>query len=334
MPNITQISTALPAFIETNGDLAIEFPEWSVEKIASKTGINQRHIAGPNEFTSDLAVSAARQLFENSNCKQKDVDFLLLVTQSPDFALPSTACLVHEELSLDTSVGAIDLNMGCSGYIYGLRFASSLIASGQAETVLLLTADTYSKYLNPKDKTVRTIFGDGATASIISNDTSSNLVGFHFGTNGKGAGSLIVPNGGLRSGNSLTEGHSTVQRNLPPHNFDLYMHGSEIFNFTLDIAGDSIVSILSKASLQFDEINHFVFHQANAFMLRHLREKLQIPKEKFPIEMAEWGNTVSSTIPMALAEMRKKGTLKSGDTCLLLGFGVGLSWAGCIFVEE
>lgn len=334
MSQIREISVALPATVETNEQLSLLFPEWSVEKIAEKTGITHRHIAGPNEFTSDLATAAAQALIHDHNIGTDAIDFVILVTQSPDFALPSTACLVHAALNLREDAGAVDVNMGCSGYIYGLRFASALIDSGQALNVLLLTSDTYSKYLNPKDKTVRTIFGDGATASLISKSESSNLKGFFFGTNGKGAANLIVPNGGLRHGGALTPLASSEQRELPEHHYNLFMNGAEIFNFTIDVADSAMREVLSRSEMEFEEVDHFVFHQANKFMLTHLRKKLGIPEEKFPILMSSWGNTVSGTIPMALNEMRASGALRPGDKCLLLGFGVGLSWAGCTFIEE
>src|SRR5438309_11485134 len=164
---ISAIEYFLPEKIVTTADLSAEFPDWSVEKIDAKTGIQERHIAAPGECASDLAVAAAQKLFESKACTASDIDFLLFCTQSPDYFLPTTACLIQNRLGIPTTAGAYDFNLGCSGYIYGLGQAEGLIATGQASNVLLLTAETYSKFIHPRDRSVRTIFGDAAAATLI-----------------------------------------------------------------------------------------------------------------------------------------------------------------------
>lgn len=328
---ITAITDFLPKKILQNSELSESFPEWSVEKISSKTGIVQRHISGDDEFTSDLAVSAGKKLFEEFNIDPGSIEFVLLCTQSPDYFLPTTACLVQDQLGIPTSVGALDINLGCSGYIYSLGIAKGLIETGQVNNVLLITADTYSKFLNPKDKSVRTIFGDGASATFVEAGSLEQSISLPtFGTDGSGGKHLIVPNGGLRSGDDLAPNSDSSQRGLEETYFDLYMDGPEIFNFTLNVVPESLVKTLDKAGLSFDEIDLFVFHQANKFMLDHLRKRLNIPEEKFYVSMSNSGNTVSSTIPIALTDANNKGVLSSGMKILLLGFGVGLSWAGTV----
>jgi len=328
---IHAVSYHLPEDKLTNERLSAEFPEWSVEKISSKTGIHERSIAGPDEFSSDLAVAAAERLFEEHGIDRSVVDYIIVCTQTPDFLLPSTSTIVQDRLRLPRSVGATDITLGCSGYVYGLGLAKGLIESGQARNVLLLTADTYTKLLNPADKSVRTIFGDGASATLVTDDADQErLRAFVYGSDGAGARHLIVPQGGLRDGGGIAPKSAPDARGLDASTYDLYMDGPEIFNFTLDVVPATVDQVLERAELTRDDIDLFVFHQANAFMLDHLRKKLAIEPERFFVSLERTGNTVSSTIPIALADAVQQGRLKPGMTVMLLGFGVGLSWAGSI----
>lgn len=328
---ISAITEYLPERVLSNTELSLNFPEWPVEKIASKTGISQRHIASEEEFTSDLAIAAGAKLFQENQINPSSIDYLLLCTQSPDYFLPTTACIVQDKLGLIRSIGALDINLGCSGYVYSLGMAKGLIETGQASKLLLITADTYSKFLNPKDKSVRTIFGDGASATLIEATASESAISQPaYGTDGSGANHLIVPTGGLRTGQAIAPKSAADQRELVPSKYDLFMDGPEIFNFTLNVVPESLDSTLTKSGLSIGEVDLFVFHQANKFMLDHLRNRLSIPEDKFYISMRETGNTVSSTIPIALSNAKREGVLKPGMKVLLLGFGVGLSWAGTV----
>lgn len=328
---IAAVDYFLPEAVLSNEDLAAQFPEWSVDKIASKTGIHRRHISGPDEYSSDLATAAGRALFEARGIDPASIEYLIVCTQSPDYYLPSTSCIVQERLGLPTSTGATDITLGCSGYIYALGLAKGLIESGQVSNVLVITADTYTKFINPLDKSVRTIFGDGAAATLVTDDgDASSITAITYGTNGAGAKSLIVPHGGLRTGEALQPKSDTAARELEPTGYDLYMDGPDIFNFTLEVVPSSVETILEKAGLAQDDVDLFVFHQANAFMLDHLRKKLKVPSEKFFVALEDFGNTVSSTIPIALTEAERQGVLKPGMRVMLLGFGVGLSWGGLV----
>lgn len=320
----------LPSGTLSNGDLAADFPEWSVDKISSKTGINNRHIADATEFTSDLAAKAGKALLAATEILVQEVDYLIVCTQSPDYFLPTTACIVHESLGLRPDAGAVDINLGCSGYVYGLGLAKGLIESGQVKNVLLITADTYSKFLNPADKTVRTIFGDAAAATLVAARESAfaDISGITYGTDGSGAKNLIVPRGGLRPGADIAPMAEPAARGLQATQYDLFMNGPEIFNFTLKIVPETFASILENAGISKDDVDLVVVHQANAFMLEHLRKKLDVPTEKFFVHLSECGNTVSSTIPIALTEAVKSGELRRGMQVLIMGFGVGLSWGG------
>ncbi len=273
------IETALPSAVLDNEQLASQFEGWTADKIFSKTGIRVRRIAAEDECASDLAVRAAQALFERHAIDPGTVDFLLYCTQTPDFFLPTTACVIQQRLGLPLACGALDFNLGCSGYVYGLGLAKALIDSGQARTVLLLTADTYSKLINPADKSVRTLFGDGAAATLVVAGDRASLVGpFVYGTDGAGAQNLIVPTGGMRRrvvpDAELVSDDSGNARTVN----DLYMNGAEIFTFTLRVVPEAVSQLLEKAGLQQDAVDLFVFHQANRFMLEHLGASCGCPR--------------------------------------------------------
>ena len=325
------IATYLPDKKLTNEDLANEYPDWDVAKIYDKTGISVRSIASKDETAGDLAFRAAEKLFEKGICKRDEVEFLILCTQSPDYFLPTTACVLQNRLNLPTSCGALDINLGCSGFIYGLSLAKGLIETGTAKNVLLITSETYSKYLHQSDRSVRTIFGDGAAASFISSKIcDEDLIGpFVLGTDGSGAEELIVRQGGHRIPSPSSGPTENVSENAPSPGH-LYMGGPEIFNFTLRVVPAAVKELLQKTDNTLDTIDYFVFHQANKFMLDRLRKKIGIPENKFCFNCSDYGNTVSATIPMALDLEIEKRTIKSGDTVMIVGFGVGLSWGATL----
>ncbi|MBE1445665.1 ketoacyl-ACP synthase III [Paenibacillus sp. OAS669] len=302
------------------------------EKSTKKIGIYQKNVSSKDEYASDLGYKAALKLIQSGICIAEDIDYLLYCTQSPDYYLPTTACILQEKLGLPNHCGALDFNLGCSGFVYGLSIAKGLIETGSAKNILLITSDTYSKYINKADRSVKPLFGDGAAATLVSSiESDEELIGpFVFGTDGKGAKNLIVPAGGLRepiSDKSLEETTDTFGN--VRSNKNLYMNGPEIFNFTLREIPAAINNLLSKTKTCLDDYNYFVFHQANAYMLEHLRVKLKIPKEKFSIQMEDCGNTVSSSIPISLKKEMSSGKLNMNDNLLLVGFGVGYSWAAC-----
>jgi 3-oxoacyl-[acyl-carrier-protein] synthase-3 len=334
---IAAIQYYLPEQALTNDDLAADFPDWPAAKIEEKTGIRERRIARSDECASDLAIHAAKRLFASGACKPEEIDYLLLCTQSPDYFLPTTACTLQPLLGLSQGCGALDFNLGCSGFVYGLGLAKGLIETGQARNVLLITAETYSKFINPRDKSVRTIFGDAAAATLIRatggfGPDSDPLIGpFVFGTDGTGAANLIVPAGGLRQRPSSETAHEVPAESgnwRSPEN--LYMNGAEIFAFTLKVVPRTVQKLLDRSGKTLSDIEFFIFHQANEYMLSHLRQKLGIPSDKFYQDMRSCGNTVSSTIPIALREAALTGQLRRGATVMLVGFGVGYSWAAAL----
>lgn len=324
---VKAISYYLPEKIVTNEELLKEFPEWSVDKVAAKVGVMSRHIAGTSETAGDMAEKAAQKLFKESGIAPSEVDFLLLCTQSPDYFLPSTSCILQERLGLRKDIGAFDYNLGCSGCVYGLGVAKGLIVAGMAKNVLLLTSETYNKYLHPSDKSNRSIFGDGAAACLISTEGTAEIGEFVFGTDGSGANNLIVKTGASRQ--KQATGMFTVDdENHMWYDDYLYMNGGAIFNFTLDAVPELLKRVVAKNGMSKDDVDYYVYHQANKFMLNTIRKVCGIPKDKFYIDLAEVGNTVSSTVLIGLKDCLDKGQINHGMNVMIAGFGVGLSLAG------
>lgn len=315
----------------TNEQLAAENPQWPMEMILEKTGIRNRCISKPQECASDLGVGACQKLFNSGICQPSDIDFLLLCTQSPDHFLPTTACLMQNRLGIPTRAGALDFNLGCSGYIFGLGLAKGLVETNQAHNVLLVTAETYSKFINPKDRSVRPLFGDAASATLISLGDGAEIGPFIYGTDGGGGDNLIVPSGGMRIPQTPETGLPTVddRGNVRTKN-NLYMNGPELCLFTLKSIPSLVAQTLEKASLGMDDIDFFVFHQASHYILENLRNRIKIPNSKFLTSYENYGNTVSSTIPIVLCDKIKEGIIQTGHRIMLVGFGVGYSWGATI----
>lgn len=329
MAYIKGISYYLPEKIVTNEELVKEFPEWSVDKVAQKVGVDSRHLAAENETAGDMAEKAARKLFEEYQIDPKTIDFLMLCTQSPDYFLPSTACVLQDRLGIPTSAGAFDYNLGCSGCVYGMAMAKGLIVAGIAKNVLLLTAETYNKYLYHEDKSNRSIFGDGAAACLVSTEGFAEIGEFSLGTDGSGANNLILKTGASRQKEATGKSVEDEEGHVWYDDY-LYMNGSAIFNFTLDAVPAMMKELLERNNFEKDQIDYYVFHQANKFMLNTIRKVCVLPKDKFYVNLATTGNTVSSTVLIGLKDCFDNGIIKPGDKVMISGFGVGLSWGGTI----
>lgn len=326
---IKHIEYYLPEKEVSNEELLREFPEWSVDKVAAKVGVNSRHVATNDESAGDLAEKAALKLFKNNNVDPKDIDFVMLCTQSPDYFLPSTACILQDRLGIPTSAGAFDYNLGCSGCIYGLAMAKGLISAGIAKNVLLLTAETYNKYIHPSDKGNRSIFGDGAAACLVSTEGMAEISELVLGTDGSGYENLIVKTGAAKCKERTGVEDVDVEGHVRRDDY-LYMNGGAIFNFTLDAVPSMIKEILEKNNIEKESVDYYVFHQANKFMLSTIRKVCSLPKDKFYNNLENTGNTVSSTVMIALKDCLDNGTIHEGMNVMVSGFGVGLSWGGTI----
>jgi 3-oxoacyl-[acyl-carrier-protein] synthase-3 len=323
---IKAIEFVFPQKAVTNSDLSKEFPDYNFSLFEIKVGIKNRYVVSEGETALDLAKQACEKLFKNID--RNSIDYIIYCTQSPEYILPTSACILQDLLALKTNIGALDINLGCSGYTYGLTVAKGLIVSGQATNVLLVTAETYSKYLHPGDRSNRAIFGDAASATLVAECNNEGIGKFVFGTDGSGYNKLIIRNGGGRNSYQLNpDALSYGSDNLYTDNH-LYMDGPEIFNFTSEKVPQIANDLTAINNLEITQIDQFICHQANAVMLELIRKKCKISKNAFYIDLADGGNTVSNTIPIALK--RYSQSIGQSQTIALVGFGVGLSWCGGI----
>ena len=329
MTGILAVEYVLPDKIINNEELAKLYVNWTPEKIKNKTGIVSRHVTTADETAADLGIVAAKELIERNIVPKEEIDFVLCITQSPDYKLPTTACIIQDKLGLKKSVGAFDINLGCSGYIYGLAVAKSLVETGIAKNVLLITAETYSKHINSLDKSTRTIFGDGAAVTLVGHG-GIEICGFDLGTDGSGKDFLIIPTGGARNKCTPetaveieTDGNVRSQDNL-------FMSGEDIFEFAIREVPLSVKRVLKMESIKIDMVDLFIFHQANKFMLDFLEKLMKLDKQKCYHNFSDTGNTVCASIPIALKRAMDEGVVKNNQTIVLCGFGVGLSWGSTI----
>jgi 3-oxoacyl-[acyl-carrier-protein] synthase-3 len=313
------IQYCLPEQVRRNEDLAAVHRTWDPAKFYEKTGIRSRRIASVDQTAGDLGYRAAERLLDELSVDRDTIGALIFCTQSPDFFLPTTACLLQERLGLPTHCGAFDYNLGCSGFTYGLWLSRSLILSNAVSNVLLIVADTYSKYCDPDDLTTAPIFGDAGAAALISAAPAGSIGTLGptvVGTDGRGASNLIVRAGGARLPKSSARGDTY-----------LYMNGPEVFSFTLSAVKVGIQQLLDRLEVGWDEVDLFLFHQANRFLLQRLQAVMKIPDEKLPIDVEDVGNTVSASIPLLIRRGMDRGLFRPGQRCVMAGFGVGYSWA-------
>jgi 3-oxoacyl-[acyl-carrier-protein] synthase-3 len=325
---IGPIAVHFPERVETNDQLQTAQPGWDMKIIGSKTGIFKRYIAAPDECSSDLGVAAAERLFEEKGVDRDSIDYLLFCTQTQDYALPTTACLLQHRLGLGTHVGAFDFNLGCSGFVYGLAIADGLIRTGLAENVLLITAETYTKMIHPDDRSLRTIFGDAGAATLIQARETPSLSGFKFGTDGSGANTLIANCGGFRP-----PGDAIPPKGRKRWKSDLYMDGAALIDFSIQAIPGLVQDICNSTGISQQEIRYMLFHQATRKMLEELHIALNVDDQKLPIRLEDVGNTVSCTLPILIDQMRADGSLDRESWNMLVGFGVGWSWGGCLWKD-
>jgi 3-oxoacyl-[acyl-carrier-protein] synthase-3 len=326
---IGPIAVYLPETVETNEMLQTANPSWNMPEIAAKTGILQRHVASPEQCSSDLAVAAAEKLFHEHAIDRQSIDYVLFCTQTPDYYLPTTACLIQDRLGLRQDIGALDFNLGCSGYVYGLSLADGLIRAGVARRILLLTAETYTKLIHPSDRSLRTIFGDAGAATLVESADQPTLLHFQFGTDGSGANTLIASGGGFRS---ATQAIAPRHKKRWPS--ALYMDGPELITFTVAKIPHLVETLCRLQNIDKDQIHRFFFHQATYKLLDELRRSMSVAEEKMPVRMEQVGNTVCCTLPILIEQMRREEGIPSDRWNILVGFGVGLSWAGCLWRDH
>ncbi|MFH1386135.1 MAG: ketoacyl-ACP synthase III [bacterium] len=310
---IQAIEYYLPEKTEDGKVLKNDNPDWRIDDIEKKTGVYVRHIAEPGQTAVDLALIASEKLFSSVHSRH-DIDFIIMVTQSPDYALPTSACILQDRLGIKKDCAAFDVNLGCSGFVYALAIGGSMLEAGIARKGLIVCSETYTKYIDKSDRTCRPLFSDGGAAIVLAQSKADLLGPFELGTDGSGFSSLIVPSSGARK----EEGDKLV------------MDGAKVFMFTMDRVPKCVNSLLEKAGKTIEDIDLFVFHQASKLVMENIIRRLQLPEEKVFINCQKVGNTVSASIPIALKDAAEQKRLKKGDQVMLIGFGVGLSWGGCL----
>jgi 3-oxoacyl-[acyl-carrier-protein] synthase-3 len=333
---IHSIATALPANIETNEDLQRENPDWKMEIVAQRGGVLKRHIARNDETAFDLSLEACKKLFADGRINVNEIDAIIYCTQSPDFIMPSNSHLLHGALKMRDEVMAFDINLACSGYVYALAMANSFIISGQAKKVLVVTADTYSKYIHKKDRSARSLFGDGAAATIVAGTAGgSGFASFELASHGKEYAKFYVPAGGLRNPRSAKTCLETTDRNGNVHSDEtIQMDGLGVWSFINSVVPKQVRAHLEKHALKTNDVDQFIFHQASKMTLDSLLKVLEIPTIKTFSNLENVGNTVSASIPICLADAVRGGKFKLGQRILLSAFGVGLSYGTTSFKYE
>jgi 3-oxoacyl-[acyl-carrier-protein] synthase-3 len=317
--SIKAIEYVLGKNVETSEELLRDNPDWRIEDIEKKTGVKTRFVSDSDETATSLGIQAGKKLLSNNEdiISAEKIDALIFVTQSPDYFLPASACIIQNELGIGKNSICFDINQGCSGFVYALSNACAYIHSNLAENVLIICGETYTKYIGANDRTNRPLFSDAAAAILVSKSNKS-ISGFNLGTNGAGAKNLIVEEGAAKA---KFGSESSPQ---------LFMDGSKVFMFTLGEIPKSVKNILTAEGLTSDAIKMFVFHQASKLVIDSLEKKLGLKPNQVFRNYEDLGNTVSATIPIALKDLSDRGGMRESEKVLIQGFGVGLSWAGCI----
>ena len=324
--NIAGIACCVPSHEVDNSTVQHFMPD-DIIKIMDNTGVKKRRVVD-TACASDLCYQAAINLLSTLQCATDSIDVIIFVSQTPDYVLPATACILQDRLGLSKNVMAFDINLGCSGYAYGLIVAAQMLCTGAFKRALLLTGDTISKLASEKDRTVAFLFGDAGAATLLEYDEAASLIVFDYGTDGSDADKLMVEAGGFRVpyDNGTTQKLCDDAGNYRSKS-ELYMSGPDVFSFTLKEVPNTILKTLSEAKWAIDDVTAYFFHQANAFMLKHLIKKLGLNVDKVPIKVEEFGNTSVASIPLTMCLSAEKLLNCQPAKLLLVGFGVGLSWA-------
>jgi 3-oxoacyl-[acyl-carrier-protein] synthase-3 len=312
---IIGVGSYVPQKVLTNADLE-KMVETTDEWITDRTGIKERRISADNEATSDLAIKAAQRALESAKMDPKEIEMIIVGTSSPDMLFPSTACMVQDKLGA-VNAAAFDASAACSGFNYALAAAASFIESGLYNNVMVIGADTLTKYLDWTDRNTCILFGDGAGAVMLKADASgSGVIANHLGAEGSGGKYLIMPGGGSRDPQSKKR--------------YIWMDGKEVFKFAVKVLPKSIKTVLEKAKLKPDDISLLIPHQANMRIIDYALKNLGLPKERVYVNLQKYGNTSAASIPIALDEAVKDKKIKKGDIVVLAGFGAGLTYGANI----
>lgn len=313
----------VPEKILSNHDLE-KMVDTSDEWIVSMTGIRERHIAAPNEATSDLAYHAAVNALKSAGMNAEDLELIIVATITPDMFFPSTACLLQDRLGAKKAA-AFDLSAACSGFIYGLATATNFVKTGMYNNALVIGVDCLSRITDYTDRNTCVLFGDGAGAAIVGEvPEGRGFQAFDLGAEGAGGAHLYVEAGGSR----LPASAETINTNK----HFIYMNGREVFKFAVRVMGSATEAVLSKAGIDKKDIDLFIPHQANIRIIKSAMERLELPEEKVVINVDKYANTSAASVPLALVEAQESGRLKEGDKVLMVGFGGGLTWGSSVLI--
>jgi 3-oxoacyl-[acyl-carrier-protein] synthase-3 len=332
---IRGFSACVPKTIEENINSPIFKTTEEAAKFISSTGVERRRIASNDITTSDLCITAANRLIENLHWNKSEIDCIIFVTQTPDYILPATSCIIQNKLQLSKECYALDISLGCSGWVYGLSVIANLLSTGMMKKGLLLVGDTALKSTSPMDKSAWPLFGDAGTATAIEFEDNQKEINFHFACDGSGFDAIIIPEGGFRkmfSKNSLE--YEQFEEGISRNKLQTILNGMDVFSFGISKAPESINKMTDKFQIDLEKIDLFTFHQANLFMNEKICKKLKLPSEKVLYSLKDFGNTSSATIPLTLITQAKKELETKHLKHIACGFGVGLSWGSVYFETD
>ncbi len=303
---ILSVEYYLPKKKENNKIFKKNNPKVNINRIKEKTGIDNRYISGENETVIDISIKAANKILKKFS--KNKIDFLILVTQTSIYRIPTTACILQNKLKLKKNLIAFDINLGCSGFIYALRVASSLITSKQAKNGLIICADTYTKFISKNNTACRPIFSDAASAILICKSKKNQIGPFELGADGSGADALELPTG----------------------TNEIIMNGAKVLTFAMDVVPKNVNDLLKKIKISKKKIKKFVFHQASKYILDNINRRLALEKNQVFENYSKVGNTISASIPIALRDASSKRKISANDNIIVAGYGVGLSWGSAL----
>jgi 3-oxoacyl-[acyl-carrier-protein] synthase-3 len=301
---ISGFSASVPKQTAENADFHL-FDSEAYKNFVATTGIERRRVSLPDLCTSDLCLQAAETLIADLQWQKSEIDALVFVTQTPDYHLPATSCLLQDKLGLSRHCYTLDISLGCSGWVYGLSALAALLQTGQMRRGLLLTGDTISKVCNPRDKSACPLFGDAGTATAVEFSDGAGGFRFHTETDGSGCRTIIIPEGGFRrqvSAASFEE--KEISEGITRSGVNLALDGMDVFAFGIKRAPESVNLLLEHFAIGKESIDYFVFHQANRFMNEQIRKKLKLPEEKVPYSLKNFGNTSSASIPLTITMLK------------------------------
>ncbi|WP_165249481.1 3-oxoacyl-ACP synthase III family protein [Adlercreutzia sp. ZJ141] len=324
---IAGIQCAVPKAVRRTDEWKEQFGEKAVEDFKSMVGVQEVHVADEGQTSSDLAFAAAEKLLTDMGVEREKIGCLVFVTQTPDYRIPATACVLHKRLDLSKDCIAFDINLGCSGYVYGLNVAAQLLVGSNSDYCLLLVGDTSNKGISPEDKSACMLFGDSGAATLLTKDGSAAPISACFSTDGDGFKAIITPSGAFRNcGASPDRVEWPIDGNVRS-DYELYMNGTDVFSFTISEVPRQMKRFMKELEAGPEDYDCFVMHQANRFILFQVAKKAKVPIDIMPISMDRYGNTSVTSIPLTLCDLKPKGT--DPLRVMMCGFGIGLSW-GCV----